>query len=367
MSVMVELNVALGERSYPLSIDAGCLEKIGGDLKERELGNKYAVIADATVARIYGERVMANLAAAGVPAALFPFPAGEKSKNLTTVAALAGRLIRGGYDRHDAIVALGGGVTGDLAGFLAATYMRGIPFVQVPTTLLAQVDSSVGGKTGVDIAEGKNLVGAFYQPKAVYIDPDVLKTLPREQLLSGLAEVIKYGVIRDAGFFTFLEEYRRKIVRCDPHCIVETIKRCCQIKAEVVQEDEQEGGIRRILNYGHTLGHAIEAAANYEILHGLAVAIGMVAAARLSVFANTLSGIDNDRIYSVISAYGLPVSVPQYLDKSLIKRYLKADKKAQAGEVFFILPKSIGATYVTAAVTERMIDGVLQKEWSYIL
>ncbi len=364
---MVELNVALGDRSYPLFIDSGCLEKIGPDIKERGLGNKYAVIADATVAGIYGKRVMENLAAAGVCAGLFPFPAGEKSKNLKTIAALAGRLVRAGYDRHDAIVALGGGVTGDLAGFLAATYMRGIPFVQVPTTLLAQVDSSVGGKTGVDIAEGKNLVGAFYQPKAVYIDPDVLITLPHEQLLSGLAEVIKYGIIRDADFFTFLEEYRRKIVRRDPEYIIKTIQRCCQIKAAVVQEDEQEGGVRRILNYGHTLGHAIEAAANYEILHGLAVAIGMVAAARLSVFAETFSGIDNDRIYAVISAYGLPVSVPEHLDKALIKRYLKADKKAQGGKVHFVLPKAIGMTYFTDAVTERMIDGVLQKEWSYLL
>ncbi len=364
---MVELNVALGDRSYPLFIDSGCLEKIGSDVKERGLGNKYAVIVDTTVAEIYGKRVMENLAAAGVCAKLFPFPAGEKSKNLRTVAALAGRLVRAGYDRHDAIVALGGGVTGDLAGFLAATYMRGIPFVQVPTTLLAQVDSSVGGKTGVDIAEGKNLVGAFYQPKAVYIDPEVLATLAHEQLLSGLAEVIKYGVIRDASFFTFLEEYRRKIVRRDPEYIIETIQRCCQIKADVVEEDEQEGGVRRILNYGHTLGHAIEAAANYEILHGLAVAMGMVAAARLSVFAETLSGIDNDRIYSVISAYGLPVSVPEYLNKTLIKRYLKADKKIQGGKVHFVLPKAIGMTYFTDTVTEQMIDGVLQKEWSYIL
>lgn len=356
---MTELHVGLGQRSYPIHVEKGCLERIGSDLARKKLGNRYAVIADMNVTRLYGDRLISILSQAGLKAQLFPFPAGEKSKSLFTFEALASRLVLAGYDRHDAIIALGGGVTGDLAGFLASAYMRGIPFVQVPTSLLAQVDSSVGGKTGVDLPEGKNLIGAFYQPQAVYIDIDVLQTLPREELLGGLAEVIKYGVIRDAEFFTFLEEYRRKILRLEPDIIEKMILRCCEIKAEVVEADEREGGLRKILNFGHTIGHAVEGASNYQLIHGLAVAIGMVAASRLSNLRETLSGKDKERIYSVISAYGMPVSVPDELDRRLIKRYLKTDKKAVGGKVFYILPDAIGSTYITDEITEQMVDSVL--------
>lgn len=362
---MSELKVGLGSRSYPLYIEPDCFQRVGEDLVRKKLGLKYAIITDTSVVSLYGDKLLSILSSSDINAQLFPFPAGEKSKNLSTVSALASRLAKAGYDRHDCIIALGG-VVGDIAGFLAASYMRGLPFIQIPTTLLAQVDSSVGGKTGVDIPEGKNLVGAFYQPKAVYIDTEVLKTLPKEELLGGLGEVIKYGIIRDKSLFDFLEEYRRKILRLDPELIVKTIEDCCRIKAEVVEEDEREGGLRKILNYGHTIGHAVEAASNYEIIHGLAVAIGMVAAARLSVMKNTLSGQDNDRIYSVISAYGLPVDVPAHLDRSLIKRYLKTDKKVIAGKVNFVLPETIGSTYITDEVEESLIDRVLMKEWSII-
>lgn len=357
---MAELHVGLGNRSYPIHVEQGCLERIGSDLARRNIGNRYAIIADMNVTRLYGDRLVNIMTQAGLKAQLFPFPAGEKSKTLFTFEALASRLTLAGYDRHDAIIALGGGVTGDLAGFLASAYMRGIPFIQVPTSLLAQVDSSVGGKTGVDLPEGKNLIGAFYQPQAVYIDIDVLKTLPREELLGGLAEVIKYGVIRDADFFTFLEEYRRKILRLEPDVIEKMIIRCCEIKAEVVEADEREGGLRKILNYGHTIGHAVEGASNYQLIHGLAVAVGMIAASRLSNMRETLSGKDSERIYSVISAYGMPVSVPDHLDRQLIKRYLKTDKKAVSGKVFYILPEAIGSTYITDEITERMVDAVLQ-------
>lgn len=356
---MAELHVGLGNRSYPIHIEQGCLELIGSDLARKNIGNRYAIIADMNVTRLYGDRLMNIMTSAGLKARLFPFPAGEQGKTLFTVEALASRLAQAGYDRQDAIIALGGGVTGDIAGFLASSYMRGIPFVQVPTSVLAQVDSSVGGKTGVDLPEGKNMVGAFYQPQAVYIDIDVLQTLPPEELQGGLAEVIKYGVIRDGEFFTFLEEYRRKILRLNSEIIEKMIYRCCEIKADVVAADEREGGLRKILNYGHTIGHAVEGASSYQIIHGLAVAIGMVAASRLSVLRNTLSGAESERIYSVISAYGMPVSVPDYLDRKLIKRYLKADKKAVSGKVFYILPDSIGSTYITDDVTEKMVDAVL--------
>ena len=356
---MAEVMVGLGSRSYPIYVEQGCIEKVGNDLARRHLGNRYAIITDTNVNSLYGEKLLDVLNSAGLKAKLFPFPAGEKSKTLYTVEALASRLALARFDRHDAIIALGGGVVGDIAGFLASAYMRGIPFVQIPTSLLAQVDSSVGGKTGVDLPEGKNLFGAFYQPKAVYIDIDVLSTLPKEELLGGLAEVIKYGVIRDSDFFTFLEEDRRKILQLDHSVIQPMICRCCEIKADVVAADEQEGGLRKILNYGHTIGHAIEGASNYQLIHGLAVAIGMVAASRISVIKNTLSTKDAERIYSVISAYGMPVSVPAYLDRQKVKRYLKTDKKVVNGKVFYILPDTIGSTYITDEVDEAMVDAVL--------
>lgn len=362
---MSEIQVGLGKRSYPIYIEPGCLDKIGPDLAKRGYGSRYALISDTNVARLYGDKLMTTMRASGLNVRQFPFPAGEQSKNLNTVSALCSRLAQAGFDRHDCIIALGGGVTGDMAGFVASAYMRGIPFVQVPTSLLAQVDSSVGGKTGVDIPEGKNLVGAFYQPQAVYIDTEVLNTLPREELLGGLAEVIKYGVIRDSDFFNFLEEYRRKIVRLDPELIEQTILRCCEIKAEVVGKDEEERGVRKILNYGHTIGHAVEAASGFELIHGLAVAIGMIAAARLSVLRKTMSGVESERIYSLISAYGMPVSIPGHMNRSAIKKYMKSDKKAEGGKVNFVLPETIGSTYLTDDVGEEMLDRVLAEEWQF--
>lgn len=357
---MAELRVGLADRSYPIFIEKGCLQRIGADLAERRIAKRYGVVTDSRVAKLYGNQLLEVLAEAGIQAKLFPFPEGEKSKTLSTIGALASRLAIARFDRQDGLIALGGGVTGDITGFLASSYMRGIPFVQVPTSLLAQVDSSVGGKTGVDIPEGKNLVGAFYQPKAVYIDIDVLSTLAKEELLGGLAEVIKYGVIRDESFFSFLAEYRRKICRLEPDVIEEVIRTCCRIKAEVVAEDEREGGVRKILNYGHTLGHAIEAASNYSIIHGLAIAIGMVAASELAVMQNRLSAKDAERIYSIISAYGMPTEVPKELNREKIKSYLKSDKKAVGGRVFYVLPDTIGTTYMSDEVTEKMVDAVLK-------
>ena len=356
---MAELEVGLGERSYPIYIEEGCLVRVGKDLAQRKIGNKYAVVADDKVAKLYGSTLIESLEQAGIEATLFTFPEGEKSKTLQTVGTLASQLAQAGFDRHDALIALGGGVTGDITGFLASAYMRGIPFVQVPTTLLAQVDSSVGGKTGVDIPEGKNLVGAFYQPKAVYIDIELLKTLPEDELLGGLAEVIKYGIIRDREFFVFLEENRQEILDLNLDLIEKTIYRCCRIKAEVVAEDERDGGVRRILNYGHTIGHAVEGASDYSLIHGLAVSIGMVAAARLAVANNLLSEEESRDIYRILSAYKMPVEVPENLDRKRIKKYILTDKKAVSGNVFFVLTTKIGDTCITDEVTEQQIDKVL--------
>ncbi len=356
---MAELQVGLGERSYPIYIEDGCMESLGRDLYEKKTGHKYGVVADDKVAALYGTLFIDSLKKAGIDAALFTFPEGEHNKTLQTVGTLASQLAQAGFDRHDALIAFGGGVTGDITGFLASAYMRGIPFVQVPTTLLSQVDSSVGGKTGVDIPEGKNLIGAFYQPEAVYIDIGLLKTLPEDQLLGGLAEVIKHGIIRDKDFFSFLEKNRQAILDRDQKMIEKTVYKCCQIKAEVVSEDEREGGIRKILNFGHTIGHAVEGASDYSLIHGFAVSIGMVAASRLAVANNILSEKENKKIYNILSAYKMPVEVPASLDRKRIKRYILTDKKAVSGQVFYVFPTEIGNTTITDKVTEEQVDLVL--------
>jgi 3-dehydroquinate synthase len=353
------VQVGLGERSYPITIEHGQLDRIGEDLRQKKIAKRYAVISDDHVAELYGARLLSSLAAAGLAAELLTFPRGEESKNLRTLGALASKLAGLGFDRKDGLIALGGGVTGDLTGFLASVYMRGIPFVQVPTTLLAQVDSSVGGKTGVDIPEGKNLVGTFYQPRAVYIDTGVLHTLPQQELLGGLAEVIKYGVIADADFFRFLEEHRQRILALDEEVIPGMIARCCEIKAWVVARDEREGDLRRILNFGHTIGHAIEAASNFSLIHGLAVAMGMAAIADLAVRTGHLPAPDAQRLKELLRAFGMPDTIPASLDRRRLKAYLQTDKKTVGGRVFFVLPTEIGKVIITDQVAGEDIDAVL--------
>lgn len=357
------VQVGLGERSYSILIENGLLDGIGEDLKARNIAKRFAVISDSHVAGLYGQTLMLSLAAAGVNAELITFPRGEENKNLATIGMLASELAQRGFDRKDGLIALGGGVTGDITGFLASIYMRGIPFVQVPTTLLAQVDSSVGGKTGVDIPEGKNLVGIFYQPGIVYIDPAVLRSLPTEELKGGLAEVIKYGVIADADFFNFIENHRKEILSQQEDVLVAMIARCCELKAWVVEQDELEGGLRRILNFGHTIGHAVEAASGFKLIHGLAVAMGMEAAAALAVLGGHFSEEMAMKIRNLLQAYGMEIEIPAAIDRVQIKNYLKTDKKTVGGRVFFVLPTAIGKVIITDNVTEEQIDKVLQVQY----
>ncbi len=357
---MIELKVGLGERSYPIFIGRDCLLQAGPHMREMRFGNKYILIADANIAELYADGFLKSLREAGLEVELLVFAAGESSKSLETLGRLASELAKRGFDRKDCIIAFGGGVTGDLAGYLAASYMRGINFVQIPASLLAQVDSSVGGKTGVDIPEGKNLMGAFYQPKAVYIDTSLLVTLPPDELRGGLGEVIKYGVIRDREFFDFLKTQRDKILALDQEAIVQTIHRCCAIKADVVAEDERESGLRRILNYGHTIGHAVEATSDYSLIHGYAVAIGMAAAARLGVMKGILGLADCEEIITVLRSYELPTEVPASLDRERIKQYLLADKKVEEGSVHYIIPTRIGETVFTNEITGQQVDEVLE-------
>lgn len=357
--MMRTIEVGLDKRSYPICIDEGMIDRIGQDLLARKIAKRYVVVADQHVAELYGERLLQSLATAGVNADIITFARGEESKHLGTIATLASKLAQMGVDRKDGLIALGGGVTGDITGFLAAIYMRGIPFVQVPTTLLAQVDSSVGGKTGVDLPEGKNLVGVFYQPRIVYIDSRVLLSLPEIEMLNGLAEVIKYSIIYDYDFFKFLRDRRDQILRRDLPVISQVIERCCTIKAEVVAADEREADLRRILNFGHTIGHAVEAASNFIIAHGVAVGMGMVAVAELAVLKGIFLRNEADELRALIADFGLSVTIPAELDRKRIKQYLKTDKKSVSGRAFFVLPVSIGKVVITDDVAESLIDHVI--------
>jgi 3-dehydroquinate synthase len=352
---MRELIVGLGERSYPIFIQQGLLDKIGRELQKNPFAKRYGIVADDNVADLFGERLLESLTKSDIQAEIITFPKGEASKNLATIAELSSTLARMGFDRKDGLLALGGGVTGDITGFLAACYMRSIPYAQVPTTLLAQVDSSVGGKTGVDIPEGKNLVGAFYQPKAVFIDSKVLQLLPQAELLNGLAEVIKYGVIFDRDFFRFLEMSHRNILALDLQVLEDVIARCCKIKAAVVESDEKESDFRRILNFGHTIGHAVEAVSGYMIAHGSAVAMGMVAASELAVLKGFLDRKEKERIENLLHQFGLPVAIPEEYDRDRIQKCLLADKKTIGGRVFFVLPTTIGKVIITDEIETAML------------
>ncbi len=356
---MQTVMVGLGERSYEIIISKNIIDAVGNRLKQVTAANDFYLVADDRVAGLYAERLLASIKKAGHRVELITFAHGEENKNLATIAALASKLARFGADRMSCLVALGGGVTGDITGFLAASYMRGIDFIQVPTSLLAQVDSSVGGKTGVDIPEGKNLIGAFYQPRAVFIDPLILKSLPETEFLNGIAEVIKYGVIWDRDFFSELEGKRSRIMSMDSAVLAEMIRRCCEIKAEVVAADEREGDLRRVLNFGHTIGHAVEAASRFEIAHGAAVAMGMAAAARLAVLCGHLADEEAERIMTLIVDFDLPVVIPPQLDRREIGNYLLTDKKTVGGKVFFVLPEAIGRVIITSDVSAAVIDKVL--------
>lgn len=330
------------DNSYHIIIEAGVTSKLHQHLKKMKIGQKYAIITDSKVRKLYGNPLLRLLQKNGIKCDIFSFPQGEKSKKISTIENLAEQMIKAGFDRKDAIIALGGGVVGDIAGFLSAIFMRGIPYIQVPTTLLAMVDSSVGGKTGVDMSCGKNLLGTFTQPKAVFIDQTQLKTLSKKQVRSGMAEVIKYGVITDEKFFNFIEKNIEKIVDLDEKSINKIITTSVKIKAKVVEEDEKEGGKRMILNYGHTYGHAIEKNSGYKLLHGFAISIGMVIINKIAVKKGILKKEDADRIKELLKATGLPITT---LKKPSAKD-LMSDKKRQGNFINFILPTKIGNVVV---------------------
>lgn len=336
------LSVNLADNSYDIIIDRGVLASLGQRCQSVGLKGVAAVISNPTVAALYGETVYNSLVAAGYRVAQIEIPDGEEFKNSVTLNQVYDDLLAAGVDRSSFVVALGGGVVGDVAGYAAATWMRGIPFVQVPTTLLAQVDSSVGGKTGIDHPKGKNLIGAFYQPRFVLIDVNTLSTLDQRQFRAGLAEVVKYGIVIDQPFFEFVEANSAAVLAMNPDVLIEIILKSCQLKAHVVELDEKEAGLRAILNYGHTLGHAFEAISDYRgLVHGEAVAIGMVLAARVSVAEGLCSQKDYARIITLISQCGLSVEIPRY-DRQQLLDAIAADKKSKSGSITFICNNGIG-------------------------
>lgn len=345
------VHVPLGDRSYDISIGTGNLVDVGRWVTSLRSVTHAVVISDANVAKHYQQRVEEAIAGEGVRVTSLVVPAGEPSKSVSTAQSLWEAALADRVDRKSVVVALGGGVVGDLAGFIAATMTRGLDFFQIPTSLLAQVDSSVGGKVGINLPSAKNIVGAFWQPKGVLIDTAVLETLPRREYLSGLAEVVKYGVILDAEFFSYLEANIQPMLDRDPAVLQKIVARSCELKAQVVAEDETETtGLRAILNYGHTYCHALETVAGYgEYLHGEAVSVGMLCASRLGEKLGVFDAESTQRQFKLLSALELPVATPK-LDERAILSVMQRDKKVEHGKLRFIVPHRIGKVVLTPDV-----------------
>lgn len=359
-TITVNLNSAPDERSYPIYIGNGILNQ--PDLVLRHLPRKrVAIVSNTTVAPLYLESFRGMLESHGVTSVPIILPDGEKYKNWETLNLIFDALLAHRCERRTPVIALGGGVVGDLAGFAAATYLRGVPFIQIPTTLLAQVDSSVGGKTGINHPLGKNMIGAFYQPRAVLADTSTLETLPDKELRAGIAEIIKYGLIRDSAFLEWLESNMPKLLARDREISIEAVRRSCLHKAEVVEADEHEGGVRALLNLGHTFGHAIENAMGYgKWLHGEAVAAGTILAAELSQRLHMIGEADVERIRKIYLQAGLPVVAPNLgLEKYL--RLMGLDKKVEGGKMRFVLLKRIGDAVVRSDVPTEVLRNMLSE------
>lgn len=353
---MERITVSLGERSYPISIGAGLLGNpalfssllpSNKDLSKQQV----VIITNTTVGPLYSKTVESQFSSLGCQTRVLELPDGEKYKSLDTFNQVMTFLLEHNYSRDVLLIALGGGVIGDLVGFVAACYQRGVDFVQIPTTLLSQVDSSVGGKTAVNHPMGKNMIGAFYQPKAVIIDIETLQTLPAREFAAGMSEVIKYGIIIDKPFFEWIEQNTQSLTSLENSALTKAIARCCQVKANVVAKDEKETGIRALLNLGHTFGHAIEAELGYgNWLHGEAVSSGTVMAARAANYHGILSCADVERIQSLLKANNLPVHTPESMSGDDFMKHMMRDKKVLSGQLRLVLPNAIGSSQVVSDI-----------------
>jgi 3-dehydroquinate synthase len=346
--------------SYEIRIGSSILDRMALLIAKNHQAGLYVVITDSNVAGIHGSELLAGLKGIGLTAEIIEFPAGEASKNIQTVMGIAGKLMEIGADRTSLLIALGGGVTGDLVGFIASVFMRSVPYIQIPTTLIGQVDSGIGGKTGVDLSSGKNLLGTFYQPQAVFVDLQYLTTLPEKEFNNGLAEIIKYGIIDDDKMFRLLEDNMDSIKGKDPALLLKLVENCCRIKKAIVEIDEREQGLRRILNFGHTLGHALESQSNFTISHGEGVALGMIAAARISVRAGYLETAEQERIEKLVGGAGLPCRIPKELSTANVISQLKTDKKKQGDTVHFVLLKKIGMPFVNGGIKDEILAEVIE-------
>jgi 3-dehydroquinate synthase len=347
--------------SYEIRIGKDILDRMALIIAKNHKAGRYVVITDNCAGSLYGQRLLSSLKDAGLNVHLIEFPAGEASKNINTVLDIAGKLLKLEADRESCLIALGGGVAGDIAGFIASIFMRGVPYIQIPTTLIAQVDSSIGGKTGVDLPNGKNLLGTFYQPRAVFADLSFLETLPEKEFNNGLAEIIKYGAIDDEKMFRTLESNIDAIKSKDPKLMLSLVETCCQIKKSIVEIDEKEQGLRRILNFGHTLGHALETISKYSITHGEGVALGMIAAARLSEKMGYLKTGEAERIKALILIAGLPGKIPKSFTGDSIIPLLKMDKKKKGDIIHFVLLKKIGMPFISGSIEPELIMAVIEE------
>jgi 3-dehydroquinate synthase len=354
------LKVRLGQNSYDINIGSGLLSQTGQRLKELGLKDKAVIITNPVVMELYGNLVRQSLVDAGFKTTMLEVPDGEEYKSLVSAGKLYQQLAESGAQRSTAILGLGGGVIGDLAGFVAATYMRGLPFIQLPTTLLAQGDSSIGGKTAVNHGQLKNEIGVFYQPKITISDIATLKTLPAAELTGGLAEVIKHAVIKDEQFLIYLEKNLQLIQALDENVLETIVTKSAQIKAEVVESDERDMGLRNILNFGHTVGHAVESVSNFQISHGQAVAIGMVAAARIAVELDIMDSGNAARLEKILQEAGLMTRLPEMEIKQVIQM-MRYDKKVQNDKIRFILPWAIGQVVITDDVSSAVVEKVLRE------
>jgi len=353
--------VKTATQSYPVFVGYGLLDKLGEKIKETGLSGAVTVISDETVFSLYGSKVEGMLKNAGFPVSSFAVPPGEESKNINSAIKIYDFLVGQRVERDDILIALGGGMVGDLAGFVAATFLRGMPWIQLPTSLVAMVDASIGGKVGVNHPQGKNLIGAFYQPSFVLADVQTLNTLPDRELTSGWAEVIKYGLSLDKEFFEFLEASADKLIKLEPNAVAQAIARSAAIKAQIVSEDEKERGRRIILNYGHTIAHGLEAASQYgRFRHGEAVAIGMMGAAKLSQRLGLLSSDVVQRQQSLSQKFGLPVSFSG-LNLAEVVRAIELDKKIRAKAIRWVLLTDIGQTAIRSDVPQRDVLAILQE------
>jgi 3-dehydroquinate synthase len=356
---MKTLNVELGDRRYPIHIGSGLLRQ-PELLKPCIAGSRVMVVTNETVGPLYLEALLKQLTPWNPVCVVLPD--GEVYKTLDVLNSIFSALLKNRCDRKTTLIALGGGVVGDMTGFAAATYQRGVPFIQVPTTLLAQVDSSVGGKTGVNHPLGKNMIGAFHQPQCVIIDTDTLSTLPDKELSAGLAEVIKYGLIDDVEFFAWLEQNLDKLMQRDPQALAYAIERSCTNKAKVVAADEREAGSRALLNLGHTFGHAIETGAGYGVwLHGEAVAAGLCMAADLSRRLGWLTSDEFERIEKLLQRARLPTRAPNMLTGAQLREFMSVDKKVEAGQLRLVLPKGLGHAVITQDFSPALLDETLEQ------